>query len=104
MESSENNTAVFQPFHKPWKSIEPIPRFPQPPTIANLTEIQNRKEPSPARLTFAPFRLILRLEKTGGPEPTSGRLSECYSSMAQPVGYLTLRSSITVLPLCAVGN
>lgn len=35
-----------------------------PTTNANLTEIQTRKEPSLVRLTFAPFRLILQLEKT----------------------------------------
>jgi hypothetical protein len=35
-----------------------------PTATANLTEIQTRKEPSPVRPTFAPFRLILQLEKT----------------------------------------
>ena len=33
-------------------------------TTANLTQIQNPKGPSPLRLTFVPFSLILRLEKT----------------------------------------
>jgi hypothetical protein len=33
-------------------------------TTANLTQNQNPKGPSPVRLTFAPFRLILQLEKT----------------------------------------
>jgi hypothetical protein len=28
MESPENNRAVFRFFHKPWKSIKPIPTFP----------------------------------------------------------------------------
>ena len=37
-----------------------------PTTAANLTQFKTRKEPFPVRLTFAPFRLILRLEKTGG--------------------------------------
>jgi hypothetical protein len=37
-----------------------------PAATASLTEIQNRKEPSPVRPTFAPFRLIFQLEKTGG--------------------------------------
>ena len=36
-----------------------------PATTANLTQIQNPKGPSPVRLTFVPFRLILQLEKTG---------------------------------------
>src|SRR5271166_4983572 len=35
-----------------------------PTTAANLTQFKTRKEPFPVRLTFAPFRLILRLEKT----------------------------------------
>jgi hypothetical protein len=39
-----------------------------PTTAANLTQIQTRKEPSPVRLTFPPFRLILQLEKTLGQE------------------------------------
>src|ERR1017187_3017274 len=30
MERAENDSAVFRPFHKPWKSIKPIPTF-QPP-------------------------------------------------------------------------
>src|ERR1019366_2091762 len=30
MESPENNSAVFRPSHKPWKSIKPIPTFPPP--------------------------------------------------------------------------
>jgi hypothetical protein len=34
-------------------------------TAANLTQFKTRKEPFPVRLTFAPFRLIPRLEKTG---------------------------------------
>jgi hypothetical protein len=38
--------------------------IPSTPTAANLTQIQSPKEPSPVRLTFAPFRLILQLEKT----------------------------------------
>jgi len=37
-----------------------------PTTAANLTQFKTRKEPFPVRLTFAPFRLILRLEKTVG--------------------------------------
>jgi hypothetical protein len=35
-----------------------------PAATASLTEIRTRKEPSPVRPTFAPFRLILQLEKT----------------------------------------
>ena len=35
-----------------------------PATTAKLTQNQTRKEHSPVRLTFAPFRLILQLEKT----------------------------------------
>src|SRR5664279_828825 len=30
MESPENESAVFRPSHKPWKSIKPIPTFPPP--------------------------------------------------------------------------
>ena len=35
-----------------------------PATTAKLTQNQNPKGPSPVRPTFAPFRLILQLEKT----------------------------------------
>jgi uncharacterized membrane protein YfhO len=35
-----------------------------PAAAAKLTQIQNPKGPSTVRLTFAPFRLILGLEKT----------------------------------------
>ncbi len=35
-----------------------------PAAAASLTQTQTRKEPSPVRPTFAPFRLILQLEKT----------------------------------------
>ena len=35
-----------------------------PAATASLTQNQNPKGPSPLRLTFTPFRLILRLEKT----------------------------------------
>jgi uncharacterized membrane protein YfhO len=35
-----------------------------PAAAAKLTQIQNPKGPSTVRLTFAPFRLILQLEKT----------------------------------------
>src|ERR1035438_7391113 len=30
MESPENDSAVFRPSHKPWKSMKPIPTFPPP--------------------------------------------------------------------------
>ena len=30
MESPENDETVFRPFHRPWKSIKPIPTFPPP--------------------------------------------------------------------------
>src|SRR5271156_302486 len=43
-----------------------------PTTAANLTQFKTRKEPFPVRLTFAPFRLILRLEKTAGAGRTGG--------------------------------
>jgi hypothetical protein len=35
-----------------------------PADTVNLTQNQNPKGPSPVRLTFATFRLILQLEKT----------------------------------------
>ena len=35
-----------------------------PAAAAKLTQNQNPKGPSPVRPTFAPFRLILQLEKT----------------------------------------
>ena len=35
-----------------------------PAATAKLPQIQNPKGPSPVRQTFAPFRLILQLEKT----------------------------------------
>jgi hypothetical protein len=44
-------------------------------TTASLTEIKTRKEPSPVRPTFAPFRLIVQLEKT----ETAGLRSFRYS-------------------------
>src|SRR5271169_4708938 len=59
-----------------------------PTTAANLTQFKTRKEPFPVRLTFAPFRLILRLEKTvAQPEVATIFLSSCqvsFSVTSQP--------------------
>jgi len=46
-----------------------------PATTAKLTQNQNPKGPSPVRPTFAPFRLILQLEKTREPKPQPSRVS-----------------------------
>jgi len=55
-----------------------------PAATASLTEIQNRKEPSPVRPTFAPFRLILQLEKTLPQDKSILRREHC-SPAVQPV-------------------
>jgi uncharacterized membrane protein YfhO len=46
-----------------------------PAAAAKLTQIQNPKGPSTVRLTFAPFRLILGLEKTR--KASTGSSSNC---------------------------
>jgi hypothetical protein len=53
-------------------------------TTANLTQNQNPKGPSPVRLTFAPFRLILQLEKTVHFEAPGTRRP--YAPNAAPAG------------------
>lgn len=55
-----------------------------PTTAANLTQFKTRKEPFPVRLTFAPFRLILRLEKT---TPTDAYLSGCLCQASEANRY-----------------
>src|ERR1035437_5483279 len=45
MESPENNNAVFRPFHKPWKSIKPIPTFPPPRRRSIYERIPKRSRP-----------------------------------------------------------
>src|ERR1039458_6762886 len=46
MESPENDSAVFRPSHKPWKSIKPIPTFPAPPRRRTIYErIPKRSRP-----------------------------------------------------------
>src|ERR1039458_5073020 len=46
MESPENDSAVFRSFHKPWKSIKPIPTFPPPRRRRSIYErIPKRSRP-----------------------------------------------------------
>src|ERR1017187_7228497 len=46
MEREENDSAVFRPFHKPWKSIKPIPTFPPPRRRRSIYErIPKRSRP-----------------------------------------------------------
>jgi hypothetical protein len=53
MESPENDNAVFQPFHKPWKSIKPIPTFPPPRQLRDIYEnIPKRSHPEAARINL----------------------------------------------------
>ena len=61
---AENESAVFHPSHKPWKSIKPIPTFP-PPRLrrAEYVKIPKRSRPKLPNL-HRPFRLISGLEKT----------------------------------------
>jgi hypothetical protein len=41
MESPENDSAVFRPFHKPWKSMKLIPTFPPPRRRRDESNPQN---------------------------------------------------------------
>jgi hypothetical protein len=53
MESPENDNAVFQPSHKPWKSIKPIPTFPPPRQLRDIYEnIPKRSHPEAARINL----------------------------------------------------
>jgi len=64
MESPENDGAVFRPFHKPWKSIKPIPTFPPPRLRRDIYEnIQERRRLKLPALK-SPVMLILGLERT----------------------------------------
>jgi hypothetical protein len=85
MESPENDSTVFRPSHKPWKSIEPIPTFPPPRRL--LAIYSSRKDKKPPARKLLSFRLILGLEKTAGNGAAAEKEAEFHG--LPPIGQKT---------------